>query len=176
MGLDISYYTKVKKAGPEVEVDEDGYPVDTALVLVKVYVNDAFVEQADDIENAGLYGYETSGGFRAGSYSGYGEWREWLAKLAGYPATAYESHGGAMEMRHAAACWNGAKGPFSELIDFSDAEGVIGPVTARKLLRDFISFDERAKNIGSDGWHYRKYLDWKAAFEAASDDGMVCFH
>lgn len=177
MGLDISYYTKLTKAGPEVEVDEDGDPVDDTLRLTKVYVVDVFAKQADDLEHGALYAYATEAYFRAGSYSGYGHWREWLARLAGYPLTEDDSYGeGQKRMSHAAACWDGATGPFSELINFSDAEGVIGPVTSAKLLQDFIDFDDRAKASASDGYNYVKYLEWKAAFEAASDGGMVAFH
>ncbi|MNJ79827.1 hypothetical protein D3C77_779790 [compost metagenome] len=51
-------------------------------------------------------------------------------------------------------------------------------MTSAKLAKDFADFDERAKYFDGDedGWFYKKYLDWKKAFELASDGGTVDFH
>jgi hypothetical protein len=176
MGLDITAYSKVEKV--DVEVDEDNRPLDE-----NVYDNYARAwatgkrGQNDQLEDGKFYSGDEAYGFRAGSYGGYNEWRETLARLAGYPLTPYKGFMGE-SASHAAACWGGASGPFSELIDFPDNEGCIGAVTSAKLAKDFADFDERAKYFDGDedGWFYKKYLDWKEAFELAADDGMVQFH
>ena len=56
-------------------------------------------------------------------------WNE-LATLAGYAG--------------ADDAWERTDGPFWELINFSDCEGVIGPKTSAKLAGDFAAFQEKA--------------------------------
>jgi hypothetical protein len=73
------------------------------------------------------------------------------------------------------ACWNGAQGPFSELIHFSDCEGVIGTAVSKKLAADFAAFDEKAKAAGNERY-YAKYQEWRKAFEMAANGGAVDFH
>ena len=69
--------------------------------------------------------------FRAGSYSGYGTWRDWLAQAT--MGGILGKSGGATTM------WASADGgdyglPFMELINFSDADGMIkNPVASKKL-------------------------------------------
>lgn len=113
-----------------------------------------------------IYAFGDSMQFRAGSYSGYGEFRNWLARMAGYQS--------------ASAVWEGATtmGPFFELINFSDCEGVIGPVVAAKLARDFADHEADFANRCSadDDYYMEKYREWKAAFEMASHNGAVDFH
>ncbi len=122
--------------------------------------------------------------FRAGSYSGYGEWRNDLAIAAGY-------EGGSEEV------WMKADGgeygfPFEELINFPDNEGVIGPVVSQKLYDDFVNYEKdidhsidqwylkmnpEKEYYGDDvKWFKAKYKDWKYAFDIARKNGMVIFH
>lgn len=111
-----------------------------------------------------VYSFEDSMTFRAGSYGGYGQWRDWLARVAGW--------GSAEE------CWasdNNTSRPFWELINFADNEGVIGPVIAEKLARDFAENDEKACFMGDD-WLYGHYQKWRLAFEMAAKDGAVDFN
>lgn len=178
MGLDITGYSKIEKVA--VELDEDGDPIDDSAYddYVRIYAMGGR-DQHDQLEDRAFYSVDGEAfGFRAGSYSGYNDWRETLARLAGYPLTPYKGFMGGESACHAAACWDGATGPFAELIDFPDNEGNIGPVTSAKLAKDFADFDERAKYFDGDedGWFYKKYLDWKKAFELASDGGTVDFH
>jgi hypothetical protein len=111
--------------------------------------------------------YTTDGkaiGFRAGSYSGYNEWRAWLSRtaLGVEPEVVW----------HNFDEWKGR--PFFELICFSDCEGCIGPEVAYKLARDFDQQDRvRAK---SDGYYAELFDRWQRAFELAANDGMVQFH
>lgn len=162
MGLDISAFGKLRKLPKseakkhrEAECWQDHY---TMCVL------EDFKEAADDIKDGEVYQYEEEYGFRAGSYGGYNEWRNSLALLAGYA-------------RGAESAWAGEVGPFYELINFSDCEGTIGPVTSAKLAREFEQFTEAAKKKwGPKSWEFEVFLEWRRAFELAAGDGAVCFH
>lgn len=179
MGLDITAYRQVKKE--DVVLNENGEPIDPSTKdyrydLARVRANSDFPSRAEGIED-GHYSYEASHGFCAGSYSGYNWWRNELAKFAGYPATAYIKYG-SETMRHDAGAWAATSGPFYELINFSDCEGVIGPVVAKKLAQDFADFADRAMAYQPDirGDWYARYLEWQTAFLMAADNGFVDFH
>jgi len=115
--------------------------------------------------------YESTGEihtFGAGSYSGYNRWREQLALMLG---TTPE------------AIWRDPKpGPFVELINFGDNEGVIGPKTSAKLAADFAQWASKAETFGvglglAEGpWFIAKYRDWQRAFEIAARHGAGCVH
>lgn len=173
MGLDITAYRNVEAVRPlNKGVDDDGY----AEKLARFYNNKDFRGRFDGLEEGMLYRYAEAHGFRAGSYSGYNAWREWLASLvAGYPKSDHERYGVAEKLA-AATVWNGASGPFSELINFSDCEGTIGPVVAAKLAKDFAEYDEKAKAASPEGWEYERYQHWRKAMEMAADHGAVDFH
>ena len=95
--------------------------------------------------------------FRAGSYSGYGEWRNDLAIAAGYK-------GGSEEVWMKADSGDYG-GPFEELINFADNEGVIGPVISQKLYDDFVNYEKEIdKTI--DWW----YLKMTPEKEYTGDD------
>ena len=154
MGLDISYYRGLKRVG---DVNEDGEYFDGQT---EIYVNPDFPTQADGLTN-GLYEYADGDGFRAGGYGGYNGWRRWLAELAGYDD---------------ADAWEGLvpeAAPFLPLVNFSDCEGVIGPVTSKRLAADFQAFADKLKG---DISYIEKYRAWQIAFETAADNGAVCFH
>jgi hypothetical protein len=174
MGLDVTAYKKLTKwAGP---CDEDGEPIDLERDYVRLYPSSDFVSRADGLEK-GIYTYEDALDGFSGGYGGYNFWREELARLAGYEAIPYTRYG-TTEMRHDAAVWNGATGPFSELINFTDCDGLIGPVTAAKLAKDFAEFDERAKTFESEGRRnfYECYCEFRASMDFAADGGAVQFH
>lgn len=174
MGLDITAYTQLSPA-PSAEVDSDGNPVDYNT-HVRLRENADFPGRMAGLTDGGIYTYADSMSFRAGSYGGYNGWRDALAKLAGYPEEEYDRFGGEVKAKsHAAACGHGAVGPFSELINFSDCEGVIGPEVSKKLARDFAEWDERAK-AADDGFFYDRYRHWRKAFEMAANGGAVDFH
>ncbi len=163
MGLDITAYRRLAPA-PDAELDSDGCPKDWKH-YVRLRSNSDFPAQAEGITENVVLGFAESVGFRAGSYSDYNAWRDRLADLAGYGS--------------AKACWSsGAEGPFCELINFSDCEGVIGPKVAAKLAKDFADWDERARDYfgGFDGWFIEQYERWRKAFEMAADGGAVDFH
>ena len=165
MGLDITAYrglTKIDNAEME-----DGQPKnwETDVMFWSNYPE--FPGRSEGVDTNGtVYNFADKFGFRAGSYSGYNNWRELLAEFAGYD--------GARQV------WDGKTGPFSELINFADNEGTIGPVVSAKLARDFAEFQERADAFTApedwgNYWH-QKYNDWRKAFEMAADNGAVAFH
>lgn len=176
MGLDITAYRKIAKI--DAVFNAGGEPIDPATREAIDYdmmacINSDFPGRADEIEDRAVYSAKDRFGFLAGSYGGYNGWREQLAKLAGYPVGQYEKYG-KMYDSHCLACWNGATGPFSELINFSDCEGVIGAAVAAKLAKDFADFQSKADEC--DDFFTLKYAEWRKAFEMAADAGAVSFH
>lgn len=164
MGLDITAYRQLVPA-PDVgeeQADED------YLKYFRPGPSLAWSEQhwpgrGEGIDANTTYTFAERFPFRAGSYSGYGEWRRLLSKLAGY-ATIED----AWEQLDPAK-------PFNELIHFADNEGVIGPVVGAKLAKDFADHEARAFETMPD-WFCRSYGHWKRAFEMAADGGAVDFH
>lgn len=156
MGLDVNAYSGcVMVDGPE------------AAGRI-VYIHESEWSSRMDGMEPGLYSFEESFSFRAGSYSWYNRWREWLAALVG--KTPEE-------------IWNAEnpEGPFTELINFSDCEGTIGPKTSAKLLGDFEAFTARAEAFALElgpvqGGHFvAVYNEFKKAFSLAADGGFVVF-
>ncbi|WAI83226.1 MULTISPECIES: hypothetical protein [Achromobacter] len=181
MGLDVTAYARIKKL--DAVFDEDGEPIDPTTrepleYDFKAYRNPDFPGRADDIEDRAIYWAENAVSLYAG-YGGYNVWREELARVAGYQKGKYKQFGRDWDS-HCVGCWSGATGPFSELINFSDCEGTIGPSICAKLARDFADFDERAKAHdgvpGRPGWFYELYQEFRTAFEMAADSGAVHFH
>lgn len=154
MGLDISYYSQIKRVG-----DADG-ELEYSDGHASIYVNPDFPEQADGLVD-GAYTYADGNGFHAGGYGGYNAWRRWLAEQAGYVDNdAFE---GSLP----------ADTPFLPLVNFSDCEGVIGPETSKRLAADFAAF---ADKVTGNEYHLAKFSAWRTAFETASDGGAVVFH
>lgn len=157
MGLDI---TAFKNAVQVPNEDEDGR---------SVYPADKTLDRLDGMPR-GSYKGEDEIGFRAGSYSGYNNWRTSLcrAALGVNPDVVWSN----------ATEWQGK--PFFELINFSDCEGAIGPVTSKKLAQDFTAEREKVK-AGLNGmpdadWFWSRYDLWEKAFTLASESGFVIFH
>lgn len=169
MGLDITWYAKIVPA-PDALLDRDGAPVDSNIVLCCPSLD--FRERCTDIAD-GTYLFGSSGSFRAGSYGGYNRWREQLAKLAGYPATPGD-YIGPMHL-HSNGAWVASEGLFHELIHFTDCDGVIGTSVSAKLASDFADFQDAADTHGGPDF-CSIYAKFRAAFEAAADNGFVRFH
>jgi len=163
MGLDVTAFEKVVYVG---DFDADN-PGDT----VRLYSSPDFPKQADGMKSGA---YTVNGGEYdrvSMSYSTYNRWREALAKLAGYlPVRSRYTP----EPSHAAGAWATDHGPFWELINFSDCEGLIGAATAKKLADDFAKYDDAA--IKLDGDFYYKYTEFASCFKLASNGGAVKFH
>ena len=103
-------------------------------------------------------------GFHAGSYGGYSHWRRQLCLMALQvePETVWDSPE------------TYAISPFIELINFSDCEGCIGPVTSHDLAEDFKNFRPKAEAI-MDPYFLEVYDQFHEAFKLASDGGAVIF-
>ena len=174
MGLDISYGKNITPA-PDAERDENGELVDWDN-FTDFYPNPHYEGRSLGILKGVAYKYEDGGGFRAGSYGGYNMWREELAKLAGYPAIEMDSGYGGTSIKHVHSVWaNPVDGPFMELINFSDCEGVIGPNVSAKLAKDFAEFQEKASSHSNE--HFVNiYGEFRKAFEYGSENGFVDFH
>jgi hypothetical protein len=161
MGLDITAYSKLMATNdPDADYIGSQSP--------------EFAARADGLAE-GRYAAAKTIHFRAGSYSGYNEWREMLAELAGYPKRWHEPGYKAGREMHAQGAWEAPSGPFWELINFSDCEGYIGPKTSAKLAQDFADFQAKADEVPDD-WFRNRYAEWRKAFELARDDGAVDFH
>lgn len=177
MGVDITAYSGLDRL--DCVFDADGEPIDPGTKeelagdWVQLYVNPDFDGRADEIDHKGVYAYEDK--FRGPSvgYGRYNALRDELAKIAGYPIGEYEEHGAVLKS-HCVACWRGASGPFSELINFSDCEGVIGAAVSSKLAKDFAEFQEKASEHQNE--YFRSfYSEMRKAFEMASERGAVRF-
>jgi hypothetical protein len=172
-GLDISAYSNLLEVANPV-LDEDGFPKDTEHEVLLRPVD--FPERFKGLKTGAVYRFSKSFEFRAGSYSGYNWWRNELAKLAGYPlVTATETISGKPEKRYDASAWKAKGGPFWELIEFSDAEGVIGPVISKKLYADFLRFHKDAL-LHPEPSFVESYKEWEQAFKLAAENGAVEFH
>ena len=97
--------------------------------------DDYFTTQLEGLPKSGLV--SATGDkfyFRAGSYSGYGEWRNDLALASmgiGAETVWKKADDGEKNL------------PFSELINFSDADGIIGPMASQRLYQDFVKYEKK---------------------------------
>lgn len=174
MGLDVTAYRKLTPAKGNEAFDKTG-ELKYKDNWTRFYKNLDFPGRADDIQDGHAYKYEDSEYFNAGGYGSYNRWRDQLAELAGYQLTEYMQYNSQEQQSHAAACWEGAEGPFSELINFSDCEGVIGASVSAKLAKDFANFQAKADTHQDEPFR-NKYAKWRKAFEMAADGGAVRFY
>lgn len=168
MGLSVHAYSKLAFAPDQDPDDEE------ADALVFIEIGRGFAAQAAGLQ-VGFYVANGEDYEFGDSYSGYNRWRDRLAQLAGYAPTLHVAKAGAEAvLRHDVTVWNGAQGPFSELINFSDSAGSIGPVTSAKLATDFNAFREQAEAL-NDRDFLATYTSFQRAFALAADDGAVVF-
>lgn len=177
MGLDVTYVSKASLLDAVVDAEgravdrQTGTPIDAAAICVHVHPD--YPGRADDLVDGAFYAHEGDGdSFRAGHYSGVILWRNVLAQIAGYPG--YEA-GEALGMDYCRDCFEGASGPFSELIHFSESEGVFGTAVSAKLARDFAAFQPQADALDDEDFS-ELYTEWRKAFETAADGGFVKLH
>jgi hypothetical protein len=164
MGLDVSVFSKVQRVRDDDGSDWEGDEV----VLANA---PDFAPRAVDVPN-GVYRYERCEHVFSRSYGTYNRWREMLANLAGYarhPTEKDECH------IHSRTAWEAESGPFWELINFTDCDGVLGAQTCKKLLLDFEAF-EAAAAAHADSWFSEIYRTFHQAIRLAADGGAVKFH
>ncbi len=110
--------------------------------------------------------------FRAGSYSGFAEDRERLAKLCGITLSEMVGFGGTTE-------WTEDE-QFYELLDHSDCDGILTPRQCSRLLFDFSDFLEKKHsywNAETDEF-FISWLDswYKAVTHSANECCALKFH
>ena len=168
MGLDVSAYRGIKLIDTcDSDEWETKHDWDSTIHLYPAYVDDSpypkHLEGGNLVPN-GVYTYEEAVGFRAGSYSGYNNWREALSIFAlGVRPTI---------VWHDAARFQDR--PFYYLINFSDCEGIITGNAAKALLADFDAHSEQCHSLAPDLVY--TYDNFHAAFRLAVQDGFVYFH
>jgi hypothetical protein len=176
MGLDIFAYSGLTEADRESAYDEDG-DIRWDSDYVEFHVDGhSRVTESDGIKRNTAYKADKDFHFRAGSYSTYNSWRNQLAKLAGYePKIVDRYETGNPQIRYDQTVWdNPVDGPFMEIINFSDCDGVIGAEVSKKLAADFAEFQEKA-DLEDAMWFQKTYTDFRKAFEMAADGGCVVF-
>ena len=128
MGLDITAYSKITRC-TECESFDDSDSKWSSKEVVKHRWLSVLPERtrvADGLETA-CYIVDDEYGFRAGSYGGYNLWRDLLSRaFLGVPARDVWRNPGAYDS------------PITSLINFSDCEGLIGPVTSASLHRALV--------------------------------------
>jgi hypothetical protein len=174
MGLDICAYSNIVKQ-PEPEVQK---VVGKLLSSEGEEVLEVFevTDRCHDLEE-GVYldTFDTvQHHFRAGSYSGYNQFRNLLSKaLLGVEASAVWEDPTSFEGR-----------PGYEMIDFSDCEGTISSSVADKLHQDLVENRDVFKAhlievFGEDNdqveWSMETYDNFIYAFELASENGVVVY-
>ena len=173
MGLDVHAFNKVRIAENQT-FDADGEPLAGENCRV-TYENPDFPGRCDEFPGRTVVfvdGKHISPFGR--SYSGYNQWRNQLAELAGYPLTKYDGYGGNVSESYAAGAWVVVHGAFWEMINFSDAEGCIGTAVCKKLAADFAEFQEKA-NAHPDEYFRQCYAEMRQSFEHGADNGFVEF-
>lgn len=173
MGLDITAYSQLCETNLtryNYETDDEGDMEHG--VHVQFYINPHFNKHSENVKENVVYLYEQEFNFRAGSYSGYYEFRNTLAKIAGYPEHYSERRNTTDNFSY--CCCIATEGPFYELINFSDCEGTIDFKISEKLYKDFVNYHDIAKE--QDYFFLTTYENFMCAFEIAKNNGAVSFH
>lgn len=170
MGLDISVFTNAVPVPFQHEYGEQCWEAEHH----RAFCYDGFEHSLRGLEKDRCYTADYAFGFRAGSYSGYGEWRDLLCQCV------YEDKKGQELWDLAKLDPEKAKDvPFYELINFADNEGTIGSEAASDLYHDFQDHlvIVRAKMERLDPWYAQSYDTWlKATMVAGNQHGMIIFH
>jgi len=171
MSLQICAYSKLKKA--EDQRVENYEPLSTEGECFVVGGNPDFPGRCDEFSEGMVVCIEgeTYNEFNVG-YGFYNNIRNQIAELSGYPLTPHKMYGQVWES-YAAGAWKADCGPFWELINFSDCDGVIGTSVSKKLADDFKEYQEKADKLGKEFSEYYSML--RKSFELASDNGLVDF-
>jgi hypothetical protein len=165
MGLNISAYRGLKMAigngkAEDGEIDYDRYFHAWGVDCTE----SACPGRAGSIVQDAIYEYKERIDFRAGSYTYYLGFRDWLAQLAGYKSLV--------------EYWmnDNPNADFYELINFSDCEGVIGSVAAGELLNDFQKHTATVNQMTAQCDYPETFVAWKRACELAADNGAISLH
>lgn len=140
---------------------------------------------------------------RAGSYTGYNEWVNQLAALAGYhPLFSHPTTGVTQSYPYSAAAWNGHQGPFHTLICHSDCDGILEAHHCAQLYKDFVTYlpvvearvppmsswslqdllspNEKERSIATEAhkcfFFLARYREWMEGCRIAARGGCLGFH
>lgn len=115
--------------------------------------------------------------FRAGSYSGFMNFRLWLADVvAGVVLSKMRGFKGNQEWKKDTS--------FLELLNHSDCEGKLTYTACKNLLKDFedekvqkaLMLENLKVSDGNTEWHLEKLDDWKKAIElVVKHKGYIIF-
>ena len=158
MGLDIYAYEKV---GKFLHAEEQHWFIDEPHAHIRL--KPTFAIRAPEFLQEGYYkSFGKTMIFRAGTYSAYNRWREWLSEtfLEVKPKEIWEDE----------APFRGRQ--FVELINFSDSEGTLGREVCKKLLVDF---DEAVMPANTREDEILLFNEFHQAFKLASPAGAVVF-
>jgi len=171
MGLYISYCSKAISKNS----DEDGYHINNPK---------CFSYQLGSLNRHNIYDISSdseSGHFSAGSYGGYGIWRNHLIEMCGYNSLIdvcndidFSKSVRYYKLNEIKTGVKFNSEPFYEIISFTDCDGSVGSEISKKLYNDFVNFDDKAKE--QYDYFYELYSNFKEAFRVASDNGLVNFH
>lgn len=150
MGLNVLSVSKLRKAAIQEPDDCDEATQFFVHPLSIQEVDQHFPGRHRGIEIGTVYDIGARSEFSL-PYSAYNEWRDQLSTFVD-EANPYA---------------------FFELINFSDCEGVIGPLLSKKLALDFSRFEPRAAEVG--GLFCEIYAEFKKLFEMAADEGAIQF-
>jgi hypothetical protein len=201
MGLDIDSYRHCRFVQPLTKLCHDGEcPHFEDDYLRHFFPNDLVFRHNSPGFTEGVYQVSFTDsnssdnfGFRAGSYSDYNLWREWLCQFA-----TGESYSEFWLPANFVALMTGEteSSPFWELFNMSDYEGIITGTVAKKLLQDFDIHKPRAlawkptKPIVRINWitgtsrvseefdpsyWIEQYDLWTQALRVASTEGVLVF-
>ena len=110
--------------------------------------------------------------FRAGSYSGFGYFREKLAEASGFDLNQMEGfhHDKDYGELSGSKPWTGQE-PFYEILDHSDCDGVLTPKQCAKLLSDFEKYAEGFKKLPleAQSWYVDRYNLWIDAIKHSTE-------
>lgn len=174
MGLDISYYESFTPL-PTPPTDEEKnalYDQDYTLRLFTRH----FPKQAEGLPLDGTFirTHGKSGCFWAGSYHGYGAFRQALCQLA------YNLHIRDFWANDLVKLGLSTQDsiPFKSILNFSDCEGQIGPVASALLAQDFQDYMASAEAAwGGEQKNYLSlYKQFADAFTVAARGGLVHFY
>ena len=114
------------------------------------------------------------GGFRAGSYGGFMNWRRKLADSVGIDLDSMQG------FKENGTVWSGYE-PFYELLHHSDCDGVLWWDECEELLKDFEPHRDKFVEYLSDNgiiesYYLEKYDAWFQIIKACIDvEGMLRF-
>jgi hypothetical protein len=174
MGLDIYAYSKIQE---ETEVSAGQKRLEELGLAERgeeVLSIETFDSQIYKGIGPGTYfttDLSESFSFRAGSYSGYNQWRRVLSQtmLGVSPEQVWTNPDE----------WKDK--PFVGLINHSDCDGAIGGPVAKSLYQDFVRYKHKAAAYQGEperedrDWFLEVYDDFLRAFELAADDGILVF-